>query len=405
MKDDIVVQVKTVGINAVREHPANVRKGDVDLLIDSLSAHGQYRPIVVQQSTGYILAGNHTWKAARRLGWKEIGATFLDVDNETAAKVMLADNRTSDLADYDDAQLLSLLTSLDDLAGTGFDELDLDRLEGLFDEEDDSSTGGGIGGGSGKTSHAFEFGPLRLDMPAHIADAWEQHQKMDNPKGTLAVIRHRIDMSAPVREMVVQPTIEAADLAETVPLSDLIMYPMNARQGDVGAISESLRLFGQYRPIVANRQTNHILVGNHTAAAAKALGWSKIAVSWVDVDETQEAKIVLIDNRTADVAMYDEDGLATLLTSLSSLYGTGFDGDDLDQLLSDVHNGHRNKKPAVQSKVRCKAGSWVWKMPRADFIEWEAKHGTVESPEGIKFLTEGLQLTAGTWTVVEDTDE
>jgi ParB-like chromosome segregation protein Spo0J len=405
VKDDILVQVQTVGINTVREHPANVRKGDVDLIADSLVNHGQYRPIVVQRSTGYILAGNHTWKAARRLGWKQIGVTYLDVDNETAAKVMLADNRTSDLAVYNDAQLLELLHSLEDLAGTGFDELDLDRLEGLFDEDETESGSSGGTGGVGKTQYAFEFGPLRLDMPAHIADAWEQKQKLDNPKGTLAAIRNRIDMAAPPREMTAQPVIDAADLAETIPLSDLTLYPMNARQGDIGAISESLRLFGQYRPIVVNRRTMHILVGNHTAAAAKSLGWSKIAVSWVDVPEDQEAKIVLIDNRSADVAMYDEDGLATLLTSLGSLIGTGFDGDDLDQLLSDVRNGYRNKKPASQSKVRCKAGSWVWKLPSAQFVDWEAKHGTVESPEGIKFLTEGLRLTEGTWTVVEDTDE
>ena len=139
MKDQIVVDVKTVGINEVREHPANVRRGDVELLMDSLAVHGQYRPIVVQRGTGYILAGNHTWKAARRLGWKEIGVTYVDVDGETAAKIMVADNRTSDLASYDDSVLLELLIGLDDLSATGFDELDIDRLSGLFDDDEEGS--------------------------------------------------------------------------------------------------------------------------------------------------------------------------------------------------------------------------------------------------------------------------
>lgn len=405
MKDDIVVQVETVKINEVREHPANVRRGDVDLLMDSLSAHGQYRPIVVQKSTGYILAGNHTWKAARKLGWKTIGVTYLDVDGETAAKVMIADNRTSDLATYDDSVLLELLHSLDDLIGTGFDELDIDKLEGLFEEEADDKSGGQGNGGLGKTQYPFEFGSLQLMVAANIVEAWEHKWKVSHPRNTIGQIRAAVDMPAPLRELNVQPVIESVGVSETIALSDIHMFPSNARQGDIGVISESLQLFGQYRPIVVNRRTNHILVGNHTAAAAKCLGWTKIAVSWIDIPEEDEVKIVLVDNRSADVSIYDEDGLATLLTSLTSLKGTGFDGDDLDLLLSDVSNGYRNKKPASQSKVRCKAGQWVWKIPRSELIGWEEKHGTVESPEGIEFLVKSLNLSDGSWQVVEDTDE
>ena len=47
--------------------------------------------------------------------------------------------------------------------------------------------------------------------------------------------------------------------------------------------------------------------------AAKALGWPEIAVTWVDVDEEQAARIVLVDNRTNDLAGYDEAALADLL--------------------------------------------------------------------------------------------
>ena len=51
-------------IASVQPHPRNVRQGDVGAIATSLSTHGQYRPIVVQESTGHILAGNHTYKAA-----------------------------------------------------------------------------------------------------------------------------------------------------------------------------------------------------------------------------------------------------------------------------------------------------------------------------------------------------
>ena len=45
-----------------------------------------------------VLAGNHTLLAARALGWKEIAATFVEVDDEYAKRILLVYNRTDDLA-------------------------------------------------------------------------------------------------------------------------------------------------------------------------------------------------------------------------------------------------------------------------------------------------------------------
>jgi len=120
-------------------------------------------------------------------------------------------------------------------------------------------------------------------------------------------------------------------------------HEKNVRQGDVGAISESLKAHGQYRPIVVDRRTNRILAGNHTWKAAKALGWQQIAAGYVETKDDDEAlRILLADNRTTDLASYDDSGLADLLKQLSDtdigLEGTAFDGDDLDALLKDL--GH-----------------------------------------------------------------
>lgn len=123
---------------------------------------------------------------------------------------------------------------------------------------------------------------------------------------------------------------------KSVALTALTPHPNNVRQGDVGAICQSLEAHGQYRPIVAQVSTGHILAGNHTYLAAKALGWKKIDVAYVDVDDTEARKILLVDNRTNDLAVYDDHALADLLASLSKaneLDGTGFDDDDLDDLL------------------------------------------------------------------------
>lgn len=54
------------------------------------------------------------------------------------------------------------------------------------------------------------------------------------------------------------------------PIEELILLPGNPRQGDIGAISESLARFGQLKPVVVDDQ-GVILAGNHTYLAAKAL--------------------------------------------------------------------------------------------------------------------------------------
>ncbi len=121
-----------IPIDTVKPHPRNVRQGDIGAITESLRQHGQYRPIVVQKSSGHILAGNHTWKAAKHLKWKQIAVTYLDVNDDEAMRILLVDNRANDLATYDDTALVDLLKELMDtelkLEGTGFDPSDLDQL-------------------------------------------------------------------------------------------------------------------------------------------------------------------------------------------------------------------------------------------------------------------------------------
>lgn len=125
-----------------------------------------------------------------------------------------------------------------------------------------------------------------------------------------------------------------------IPIDSIQPHPRNVRQGDVGAISESLKLHGQYRPIVVQKSTGHILAGNHTYKAARALKWKQIAATYVDVTDDQAVRILLMDNRANDLASYDDPALADILKQLMEteqrLEGTGFDPDDLEQLLRDI---------------------------------------------------------------------
>ena len=121
-----------------------------------------------------------------------------------------------------------------------------------------------------------------------------------------------------------------------VPVSDLVPFGGNARIGNVDLIAESLRVNGQYRPIVVRRGTNEILAGNHTWKAAQTLGWQTLKATYVEVDDEGARRIVLVDNRANDVAGYDDVRLADLLTSLASLEGSGFTSEDLDALLASL---------------------------------------------------------------------
>lgn len=116
----------------LREHPKNPRRGDTEAIRDSIDANGWYGAVVAQRSTGNILAGNHRYRAAVRAGAEEIPVLWLDVDDERACRILLADNRTNDLAGYDDESLAALLKDLREsdeaLLGTGFSNEDLDKM-------------------------------------------------------------------------------------------------------------------------------------------------------------------------------------------------------------------------------------------------------------------------------------
>jgi ParB-like chromosome segregation protein Spo0J len=130
----VLEQIENVPLRTLKLYPGNPRKGDVGLIAQSLEANGQYVPVVVQRSTRHILKGNHTVRAARKLGWKAIAAVFVDVDDTAAARIVLADNKTSDAGTYDEAALVALLASLDDLAGTGYEAADLEQLAADIDQ-------------------------------------------------------------------------------------------------------------------------------------------------------------------------------------------------------------------------------------------------------------------------------
>jgi len=125
-----------------------------------------------------------------------------------------------------------------------------------------------------------------------------------------------------------------------VAVEDIEPHPANPREGDVGAIAESIAENGFYGRIVVQKSTGHIIAGNHRYKAACHLGYKTVPVQYVDVDDDRALRILTVDNRSNDLATYRNDELSTLLVELAKtpdgLSGTGFDGDDLDALLKDI---------------------------------------------------------------------
>ena len=120
------------------------------------------------------------------------------------------------------------------------------------------------------------------------------------------------------------------------PIEKLKHLDGNPRKGNVEAVKKSYEKFGQRKPIVATKD-GEVISGNHQLAAARELGWNKIAVVFTNDDKLTAKAFALADNRTADLGTYDDDLLADMLGSVSSdlelLEATSFDEKDLMSLI------------------------------------------------------------------------
>jgi hypothetical protein len=117
---------------SIKRHPENPRRGDHDAIVKSVINNGVYTPPKVQVSTGYVLAGNHSFDAVVDCGATRMPWVWLDVDDREARRIMADDNRTAELGGYDQAMLLENLRALDaagDLALTAWTGDDLADLE------------------------------------------------------------------------------------------------------------------------------------------------------------------------------------------------------------------------------------------------------------------------------------
>jgi len=140
MKEGLPVVQRVVPIDSmdIRQHPKNPRRGNIAAIKDSIKTNGYYPTIFIQDSTGYILKGNHTWKALKELyqagfsQYKEVTINVLEVNDEEALRIIMADNTASDYGSYSNEDVYALLDELNKtdlgLTGTLWGTDDLENL-------------------------------------------------------------------------------------------------------------------------------------------------------------------------------------------------------------------------------------------------------------------------------------
>ena len=131
------LKIESIPVDSLTLDPANVRthpERNLETIKASLLRFGQQKPIVVNKD-GVVIAGNGTLQAARALNWPEIDIVRSNLIGPEATAFAIADNRTAELAEWDDAALAETLAALQadedvDHLAAGFTDDEIEELVG-----------------------------------------------------------------------------------------------------------------------------------------------------------------------------------------------------------------------------------------------------------------------------------
>lgn len=139
------MDIVKVEISKLAQDPNNARRHPEKNLLaikGSLAKFGQQKPIVID-AKNVVIAGNGTLSAAIELGWTHINVVVTELDDLGKMAFALADNKTSELAEWDDSILAGQLDWLDK---QGFDIGDMGFADFSLDDNDDDKTESNITG-------------------------------------------------------------------------------------------------------------------------------------------------------------------------------------------------------------------------------------------------------------------
>ena len=125
-----------------------------------------------------------------------------------------------------------------------------------------------------------------------------------------------------------------------VNLDSLTIDPVNARKHDernLSTIRGSLRRFGQQHPIIVDRD-NVVVAGNGRLEAMRAEGWADCLVVYTDLSGIDRAAFAIADNRTAELAEWDTEVLASMLDQMDAEIqaAAGFSEQEIAEIMAEI---------------------------------------------------------------------
>jgi len=188
----------------VRAHPER----NLEAIAASLRRFGQQVPVVfaIRGRRNVVIKGNGLLAAARKLGWKFLAAAASDLEGSEARAYAIADNRTSDLSEFDQALLAAQLQELEeaevDLEAMGFTEEELSELVEAVEDPRGLPSENTAGGSRkrGERTALFLVGHLKFEIPRKAFDRWisSVEGKIGNdPDRVVAEIKRRLRLIEP----------------------------------------------------------------------------------------------------------------------------------------------------------------------------------------------------------------
>ena len=105
------MKIERVMVDSLMFDPSNARTHsprNIKTIHPSLAQSVQHKPLVLHHAN-IVLAGNGTLQAAKNLNWKHISIYRTELSGPEAMAFALADNKTAELAEWDDEILNSHL--------------------------------------------------------------------------------------------------------------------------------------------------------------------------------------------------------------------------------------------------------------------------------------------------------
>jgi ParB-like chromosome segregation protein Spo0J len=188
------VKIESVPIDSIHPDPANVRRHpdrNLDAIKASLARFGQQRPIVVD-AKGIVRAGNGTLAAAKALGMDTVQIVRTGLQGSEATAYAIADNRSAELAEWDDTALAETLRSLQsedfDLAAAGFTDDEVDKLVASLNQPGDGEWADAFEA-AGDTSEVDDTTQVTFVLATEDHDALMAHLRTLNPNKNIAIVQ------------------------------------------------------------------------------------------------------------------------------------------------------------------------------------------------------------------------